>query len=116
MNSLIIHNDNLLDIEQFNLEKKFEQNNSDIDKYISLDIIPYIKNNPIDIIYIKDNLSTNYLELYGLRVAYHIRLSSNLSFEERCLPIVIISDIDIYVLNKLTPLANILFTKNVFLT
>ena len=115
MNSLIIHNDNLLDIEQFNLEKKFEQNNSDIDKYISLDIIPYIKNNPIDIIYIKDNLSRNYLELYGLRVAYHIRLSSNLSFEERCLPIVIISDIDIYVLNKLTPLANILFTKNVFL-
>lgn len=115
MNSLIIHNDNITDIEQFNLEKKFEQNYSDVDKYISLDIIPYIKDKPIDIIYIKDNLSKNYLELYGLRVAYHIRLSSNLSYEQRCLPVVIISDIDVYVLNKLSTLASILFTKNIFL-
>jgi CheY-like chemotaxis protein len=47
-------------------------------------------------------------------VAYHIRLSGELSLEQRCLPIVIISDIDIYVLNKLSSLSGILFTKNVF--
>ena len=35
MNSLIIHNDNVIDNEQFTLEKKFTQNYSDIDKYIS---------------------------------------------------------------------------------
>ena len=114
MNSLIIHNDNVINMEEFILEKKFTQNYSDIDKYISLDIIQYIQSNLIDIIYIKDNLSSNYLELYGLRVAYHIRLSSELSFEKRCLPIVIISDIDIYTLNKLSALSSILFTKNIF--
>ena len=47
MNSLIIHNDNIIDSKQFTLEKKFTQNYSDIDEYISIDIIPYIKNNLI---------------------------------------------------------------------
>lgn len=115
MNSLIIHNDNISYIDLFDKEKKFTQNYSDIDKYISVDIVQYIKDNSsIEIIYIKDNLSSNYLELLGLRVAFHIRLSRELPFPQRCLPIVIISDLDIFSLSKLSSISSILFTKNIF--
>ncbi len=112
--TLLIHNDNVAGIDSFTHEIKFEPTFSDIDKYISLEIVGELKNKEFDIVYIKDNLSSNYLELYGLRVAYHIRLSEDLD-DKRYVPIVILSDIDIYALNKLTPAAKILFTKNVFL-
>nr|MBL0721252.1 hypothetical protein [Sulfurovaceae bacterium] len=61
-----------------------------------------------------DNLSTNYLELHGLRVAYHIRLSEELG-DKRYIPIVILSDVDSYILNKIEPMSRIIFTKNIFL-
>ncbi len=91
-----------------------ESDYSDLDRYISENIITEIQGIEPDIIYIKDNLSSNYLELYGLRVAYHIRLSKELG-DKRYLPIVILSDADSHVLNKLNPMARVLFTKNIFI-
>lgn len=85
-----------------------------IDDYISREIIGGISKEKCNVIYIKDNLSSNYLELYGLMVAYHIRLSQELKGIQY-LPIVILSDMDGYTLNKLSPLARILLTKNIFL-
>ncbi|CAA6809488.1 MAG: Unknown protein [uncultured Sulfurovum sp.] len=112
MNSLIIHNDKSPFLEKFEYQIKFSSTN-DIDRYITNTIIPKIKKSSIDKIYIKDSLSSNYLELLGLRVAYHIRLSVDL--KERYLPIIILSDTTPYILNKITPLAQILFTKNIFI-
>ncbi len=88
---------------------------NNLDKYISEDILGKLKKKNFDIIYIKDSLSLNYLELYGLVVAHHIRLSEELK-NTRYIPIIILSDIDGYTLNKLSPLARILFTKNIFLS
>ena len=86
---------------------------SDLDAFISKEIIPKINHSKFDVIFIKDNLSDNYLELYGVVLAYHIRLSEDLG-DKQFVPIVILSDLDGYILNKLSAMAKILFTKNVF--
>ena len=98
--------------EEFSIET-FDFGNSDLDTYISQIFLPKLQKKEFNILFIKDNLSDNYLELYGIILAYHIRLSDELG-NKRFVPIVIISDIDGYILNKLTPMANILFTKNTF--
>ena len=113
-NSLLIHHDNVTPLDFINHKIKFKADSGGIDKYITENIIPQIKENLIDIIYIKESLSDNYLELYGLRLAYHIRLSQELE-EYRFLPIVILSELDVYLLNKLTQTAKILFSKNIFI-
>jgi len=104
------YTDNIIDFDYSNRDETIKS----LNEYISKVIINKLKNKEIKIIYIKDNLSSNYLELYGLRVAYHIRLSQELS-NIRFVPIVILSDVDGYTLNKLEPMAKILFTKNIFL-
>ncbi|MDD3834370.1 MAG: response regulator [Sulfurimonas sp.] len=116
--SILIHTKNTPHTLQakFNQENiiEFDYSNSEyknIDEYISNTTIEALKNKKIDLIYIKDNLSASYLELYGLRVAYHVRLTTELKF----VPIVILSDLDGYTLNKLEPMARIIFTKNVFI-
>jgi len=83
-----------------------------IDDYISKSILSKIEQNSYKAIFIKDSLSQNYLDLYGLRVAHHIRLTPSLG-KSRELPIVIISDIDSHYLNKLSKLSLILFTQNI---
>lgn len=116
--ALLIHKDNtplkskVKILEKFDIET-FDFGNSDLDTYISQKFIPKITEKDFNIVFIKDNLSDNYLELYGITLAYHIRLSSELE-AKRFIPIVIISDVDGYILNKLTPMANILFTRNTF--
>jgi len=110
--SLIIHNYNI-DTTDFTEDIWFYLD-GEIDRYISKEIIPQLNQSDVEVIFIKDNLSSNYLELYGLRVAYHIRLSQELG-DKKYLPIVIISDLDSHTLNKLEPMANILFTKNIFI-
>lgn len=117
--SILIHTKNTPNTlhTKFNQENiiEFDYSNSEyksIDEYISKLVIKNIKSKKIELIYIKDNLSSNYLELYGLRLAYHIRLTTELKF----LPIVIFSDLDGCSLSKLEPiLSRIIFTKNVFL-
>lgn len=119
--SLLIYFNNIpLNIKELFLAENlinFNYNNenySNLDEYISKEIIQKIEKKDIDIIYIKDNLSSNYLELYGLRLAYHIRLSKELG-DKMYIPIIILSDIDGYTLNKLSSLARILFTKSIYL-
>ncbi len=112
--SVIIHHDNVCDLQIFNNHIKFTQSSDDIDKYISDNIIKELVSKEFDTIFIKDNLSSNYLELYGLRVAYHIRLSTELG-SKRFTPIVIISDFDEATLNRFTHEANILFTEGIYL-
>ena len=76
MNNIVIHNNNI-DLFLFENDIPFDSTDN-IDKYISEKIIPELLGNDFDRIFIKDNLSLNYLELVGLRVAYHIRLSQEL--------------------------------------
>ncbi len=112
--TILIHDNNIVDLQQFKNRIKFTPNVSEIDEYISNNIIVELKNKEFDVIYIKDKLSSNYLELYGLRVAYHIRLSEELE-NKKYFPIVILSDFSVDILNRLEPMANILLTKNIFL-
>ena len=120
--TLLIHADNTPN----NVQKSFSHENTinfkfdngkyaNIDEYISKIIIEALQSKDFDLIYIKDTLSSNYLELHGLVVAYHIRLSAELEDKKRHVPIVILSDIDGYTLNKIIPMAKILFTQNVYL-
>ncbi|MBD3842237.1 MAG: response regulator [Campylobacterales bacterium] len=102
--------------ERFDTENviEFDYTNSEyksIDEYISTVVIEDLISKKINVIYIKDNLSNNYLELFGLRLAYHIRLTTQLKY----VPIVILSDLDGCNLCKLEPMAKIIFTKNIFL-
>ena len=123
LKSLLIHNDNTpLNIHpDISTSILFaptleELNNSDIDTYISKKILPQIKNEEFDIVFIRDTLSKNYIDFYGLVLAYHIRLSTTtLKKEQNLTPIVILSDIDSYIINKITSIGQILFKKNVFI-
>lgn len=112
--SILVHNDNVQAIDSFLYSIKFSPTCSDIDEYISTDILKQIKSLDFEVIFIKDNLSGNYLEFYGLILAYHIRLSQDLG-DKRYVPIVILSDLDGYIINRLTKVGQILFTKSVFI-
>lgn len=117
---LLIHYDNTPLITDFQNSIKFnpsieELNNSDIDTFISNQIIPQLENKEFKIIFIRDTLSENYIDFYGLTLAYHIRLSLNTLAEISLLPIVILSDINEFTINKLSSMGKILFTKNIFL-
>jgi DNA-binding NarL/FixJ family response regulator len=113
--SVIIDCDNICELQLFDHHEKFlrPNNNDDIDIYIS-NFVKGLALKEFDKIFIKDNLSSNYLELYGLRVAHHIRLSSELS-DIQFLPIVIISDFDSATLNGFSKEANILFTDGIYI-
>ncbi len=112
--TMLIHNNNIVDLQQFPNRIKFTPNVSEIDEYISKSIVLELKQKEFDVIYIKDNLSSNYLDLYGIRVAYHIRLTQELE-DKKYVPIVILSDFRSGELNKIEPMTNILFTKGIFL-
>lgn len=111
--SILIHNNNLGDITLFKNRIRFITEDN-IDKYISSYIIRELKEKEFDKIFIKDNLSSNYLELYGLRVAFHVRLSTELG-DKRFLPIVIISEFDSTTLNSFEKKANILFSNSIYI-
>jgi len=112
--NILVHNNNIVDLHQFSNRIKFTPDVSDIDDYISKSIIWELRKIEFDVIYIKDNLSSNYLDLYGIRLAYHIRLTKELE-RKKYIPIIILSDFTSGELNKIEPMANILFTKNIYL-
>lgn len=112
--SLIIHHNNIPDLTIFDHQEPFN-NNGNLDSYIHNVIVPSIRKYDFDIVYIKDNLSSNYLEFYGLTMAYHIRLSQELSEKQRYTPIVILTDLDANTLNKLSSISRIIFTPNIFI-
>ena len=113
--TLLIHNNNVVQKDIFSDTWLFKlpQDDTEADSYISNKVIPKIAKEKYDVIYIKDSLSTNYLDLYGLRIAYHIRLSQNLG-NLKFIPIVILSELDGFTLNILEPMAKIIFTKNIY--
>ncbi len=111
--SLLIHHDNIPDTSLFDTTVLFDSD-GDIDSYIQNAIIPLLVKHDFDIVFVKDNLSLNYLELYGLIMAYHIRVTPELK-DKQYVPIVILSDLDAYSLNKLNTKANIIFTPNTFI-
>jgi len=116
-NALLIHNNNTPLKKMIDNQIVFnptidDLSENDIDGFISKTVMPQIKEKKFQIIYIKDNLSVNYLDFYGLILAYHIRFELG---AENFVPIVILSEIDAYTINRLTPLGAILFTKNLFL-
>ncbi len=119
---LLIHNDNtplkkspLISSAILFSPSIDELNDSDMDTYISNKIIPKLKEVDFDLLIIKDSLSENYIDFYGLVLAYHIRLSKKDLENEYLVPIVILSEIDSYTINKITSLGKILFTKNIFI-
>lgn len=109
MNRVFIHSNNLCD--DFENRVLFAQN-VELDKYISEILLPEVNEKNPDVIFIKDALSQQYIDLLGLRVAMHIRFSDS---KLKLLPIVILSELTLLSLMKLSPLAEILLTKNVFL-
>lgn len=118
--SLLIHNDNspiseIADVSIVFSPHVEELRNSDIDSYISNVILPQIKNSEFDLILIKDKLSENYIDFFGLILAYHIRLSREFLKEKSMSTIIILSDIDILSINKITLLGRVFFTKNIFI-
>ena len=102
---LLIHNNNIVNIDKYDVNIKFSTIKN---------ILHEIKVKEFNCIYIKDSLTSNYMEFTGLILAYHIRLSEDLE-DKKFVPIVIISDLDGFTLNKITPFANILLTKSIFL-
>jgi len=103
--NLLIHNNNVLNIKGYDQSIEF----TTIKNSLTM-----IKERNPEIVYIKDSLTQNYMEFVGLLLAYHIRLTNELE-HTRFVTIVIISDLDGFTLNKITPQAQILFTKNTFL-
>lgn len=119
INTLAIHNNNIYFTDKFthNIHfniQSYDFGKSDADTYISKQIIPQIYEKKPNIIFIKDILSTNAQEFYGLILAYHIRLSFGLE-NFRFVPIVILSEFDGYNLNRFSKYARILFTKGIFI-
>ena len=102
---LIIHNENIFNLDKYEEKIRFLDIN---------DTLKALNEKNFDVIYIKDNLTLNCLDFFGLVLAYHIRLTDKLQ-EKRYLPIVILSDLDEFTLIKLTDYAKIFFTKNTFL-
>lgn len=124
MNKLLIHNQKtvLLDGHIFDVAEQFvfapNIDTPDVDHYITNELEEggdlRKKIFSTDIVFIKIALSENYLEYLGLRVAYHIRLSKSLA-EKANLPIVLIGEESHDFLSRTTDLADILFTKGVYL-
>ncbi|MFC2073794.1 response regulator transcription factor [Campylobacterota bacterium] len=90
----------------------YDNSSSNIDIYITNEIIPQLIENNFSLLIIEAGLSETYTNFYGLDLAHHIRLDINLSLK-RYVPIIIIYDDDPFALNKLTTRARILFTKSI---
>lgn len=124
MTSLLIHNYKLPP----KAEKKFSENHDlrpsfeelskddfDFDFYYNKELKKLFKDKVFDIVYISLSLSDyDYLEMNGLRVAHHIRLTPD--WKHQYIPIVILSQESELQIMKLNKLGSILLTKGVFLS
>jgi hypothetical protein len=122
MNKLLIHSNNTAfsetDIfllgEQFVFSIPFDVD--DIDFYISNELESGTLREKLcktDICFIKVALSENYLEYVGIRVAYHIRLTSSLK-EKSKIPLVLLADESTSFLGKTSSIPSILYTEGVY--
>ena len=122
MKKLIIHNNNtfLSDPIYFQIDDQFvfefDKDNSEIDKIIHQQITGGELNNKIlksDILFIKISLSKNYLEYLGLRLAYHIRLTTDLGEKSR-VPIVFIAEESLQFIGITSTIPSLLHTRGVY--
>ncbi|HEX8378787.1 MAG TPA: response regulator [Pedobacter sp.] len=85
-----------------------------IDFFISDKVIPTLIEKQFDAIFIPVSLTANYLELTGLRLAYHIRLTAKLE-NKRYIPIIFVADETLFELLRLSALSNIIATHGCYL-
>lgn len=118
MDNILFRNSLIKEIKNFNTSSFFKlhevPNNGyvkDIDTRIH-ETLEGLNNVEVNSITIPISITENFLEFSGLRLAHHIRLSPNLSF--RKIPIIIMGSLNEKQLLKLSSLANILLTPNVF--
>lgn len=123
MKKILIHSQNstLVDLNIFDVSEQitlFDGDDfEDVDQHIHniLSDSNYVqKLSEADLIFIKLGLSENYLEYYGLRVAYHIRLSQSLNIKTN-VPIVFVGEESISVIGLTAELPEILFTGGIYL-
>ncbi|QCE42397.1 response regulator [Psychroserpens sp. NJDZ02] len=118
MDNILFRNSLIKEIKNFNTSSFFKlhevPNNGyvkDIDTRIH-ETLEGLNNVEVNSITIPISITENFLEFSGLRLAHHIRLSPNLSFRKT--PIIIMGSLNEKQLLKLSSLANILLTPNVF--
>ena len=119
MNALLIHNDNLPTtlINGFNNHLKFDIGQAKIlefdfsfDREVYNQLNPVFKSKNFNVIFIPYSLSlNNYLELSGLRLALHIRLTQ--MWNHRYIPIVFIGHETKEQIAKLTDYGGFLFSS-----
>ena len=124
MNALLIHNDNLPTtlINGFNNHLKFDIGQAKIlefdfsfDREVYNQLNPVFKSKNFNVIFIPYSLSlNNYLELSGLRLALHIRLTQ--MWNHRYIPIVFIGHETKEQIAKLTDYGGFLFSSGTFST
>src|SRR5690606_13115463 len=124
MNALLIHNDNLPTslINGFKNPLKFDIGQAKIlefdfsfDQEAHNQLNSTLENGSFDVIFIPYSLSpNNYLELSGLRLALHIRLTVN--WCHRYVPIVFIGHETKEQIAKLTDYGSFLFSSGIFST
>lgn len=112
---LLIHNSDYYFNNLFTNEIKFDfaaSFNSNIDEFIS-NKLDELLDKDFEVIIIKESLSSNYLDFFGLLFATHIRLTISFG-KKRFSPIIIVGDIDIDLINRLSTFSNILYTPNIY--
>ncbi|WP_343692621.1 hypothetical protein [Chitinophaga sp.] len=112
---VLIHSNNSSLLSLFSETIHFQpskNSNLDIDSQLTATVEDLIRSNPT-IIFIKISLSYNSLELLGIRLAYHIRLSGNNLIEK--LPIVFIGEESLDELLILSELSDIFSTRGIYL-
>ena len=117
MNALLIHHDNLPSplVYKFEHTFKLQAKGPNIDGQIHQQLDTRLDSQSYEVIFLPFNLSkTNYLELLGLRVALHIRLTP--AFGHTKIPIVFIGHETKEHIAKLSDLGMLLFTTGFFAT
>ncbi len=120
MKPILIHNDNTYLLKSFQdnewyIEKFLPSLQSDIDIQLDSFINNKIDSKEISALFIKVTLSSNYLELLGLRLGLHIRLSYKHSHLQK-LPIVFLCEESLEELCKIYNYPEILFRHGVYVT
>lgn len=120
MKPLLIHNDNTYLLKTFqdnewNIEKFLPSLQSDIDIQIDYFITNKIASKEISALFIKISLSSNYLELLGLRLGLHLRLSFRHPHLQE-LPIIFLCEDSLDELCRIYTYPEILFRQGVYIT
>jgi CheY-like chemotaxis protein len=123
MNALLIHNDNLptnlidgfTNTLLFSIpQSKMLEEGFSFDKEVHNQAGKILKEKSIDVIFLPYSLSENYLELTGLRLALHVRLTPE--WNHTRIPIVFIGHETVNQIAKLSELGSFLFTTGIFST